>query len=434
MSIKYIDINSITIEENRHRKEFTPEAMADLSDSISRIGLLHPIVVEGTELKAGERRLRAIKNLYVMGVSINFGPNPVDVGFIPCVQYHDLDAITKMEIQVDENQKRENLTWQESALATSLLAELRSAQATRDGTTQPKVSEIAAEIRGTGIGGNLTRTHEALIVAKHLDNPEVAKAKTQKDAIKVLRKAETAKRHEAHAAVIGRSYSAANHRLYNLDSVAWMKTQEANQFDVILTDAPYGMDAQDFGDSGLVTLGNHQYDDSWETVSILLKALLTEGFRITRPNAHLYLFCDIDHFIELKMWAAAIGWRVFRTPLIWSKPNAYRAPWPTSGPRRTYETILYAVKGDKLVTKLLADVLVHNVDENLGHAAQKPVALFIDLLGRSVQPGDKVFDPFAGTGTIFEAATALKCYATGIELEPSFYGIALERLEKIKCE
>jgi len=140
----------------------------------------------------------------------------------------------------------------------------------------------------------------------------------------------------------------------------------------------------------------------------------------------------VDNFGVLKSLFAREGWKVFRTPLIWYKPGAYRAPWPTQGPQRKYETILYAVKGSLPVTRLAPDVMLHNPDENMGHMAQKPVELISDLLSRSARPGMKVLDPFCGSGTIFPAAQANLCYATGIELDSGSYGMGLKRLEELK--
>lgn len=49
------------------RREFSPEAIAELAHSISENGLLHPVVVrpvgEGWQLVSGDRRLRAVKKL-----------------------------------------------------------------------------------------------------------------------------------------------------------------------------------------------------------------------------------------------------------------------------------------------------------------------------------------------------------------------------------
>ena len=78
------------------------------------------------------------------------------------------------------------------------------------------------------------------------------------------------------------------------------------------------------------------------------------------------------------------------------------------------------------------DVITCPPDSNLGHAAQKPVALLDDLLRRSARPGDRVLDPFCGSGPIFPAAHALKLIATGVERDQTFYGMAAARIGELK--
>jgi site-specific DNA-methyltransferase (adenine-specific) len=128
----------------------------------------------------------------------------------------------------------------------------------------------------------------------------------------------------------------------------------------------------------------------------------------------------------------ANGWRVHRTPLIWHKPTAHRVPWPNCGPRRQYEIILYAVKGDRPVAYIGSDVITCALDENLGHSAQKPVGLLTELLKRSGIAGAKVLDPFCGTGSTIVAAHGLKMSCTGMEMSDASYGIAANRLKGLK--
>jgi DNA modification methylase len=73
------------------------------------------------------------------------------------------------------------------------------------------------------------------------------------------------------------------------------------------------------------------------------------------------------------------------------------------------------------------DIFSYGQEASFAHRAQKPVALFQDLLSRSVLPGNKVLDPFCGTGTILPAADALQCIAYAVELDPVFYGVTVER-------
>jgi len=224
------------------------------------------------------------------------------------------------------------------------------------------------------------------------------------------------------------------HTLLNEDSIGWMLACPAGQFDVILTDPPYGMGADEFGDSGGLAAGAHGYVDDLDTALLCYSTLAVEGFRITKEQAHLYAFCDQDLFPQLKQIFSAAGWHVFRTMLIWHKPGGTRAPLPQEGPQRKYETLLYAIKGHRPVQKMAPDLFAYNPDSNLGHAAQKPVALFEDLLRRSVRPGDSVLDPFCGTGPIFPAGHGLKCRVTGIEKDQGSFGIAAKRVQGLKAQ
>jgi DNA modification methylase len=194
------------------------------------------------------------------------------------------------------------------------------------------------------------------------------------------------------------------------------------------------MGADDFGNSGGLAAGAHGYADDADTATRCMRAIFTDGFRVTKAQAHLYMFLDLDYYNWARAEATLAGWKVHRTPLIWHKPNGSRMPWakPPLGPQRKYEVILYAVKGDKPVERIAGDVLSYSSDENLGHAAQKPVALFVDLLSRSARPGMRVLDPFCGTGPVIPAAAEMKCFSTAIELDPTSYAIAAARAKSLE--
>ena len=103
-----------------------------------------------------------------------------------------------------------------------------------------------------------------------------------------------------------------------------------------------------------------------------------------------------------------------------------------AAPRRQWELVLYAIKGNKTTTHIYPDVIPCTADKNMSHGAlKKPVALFQNLLQRSVKAGDVVFDGFAGSGTIF-GSRAHKCQAIACELNPEYYGMAMKRLQALK--
>lgn len=71
----------------------------------------------------------------------------------------------------------------------------------------------------------------------------------------------------------------------------------------------------------------------------------------------------------------------------------------------------------------------------IAHVAQKPVRLLRRIILATTNKGDKILDPFLGTGTTSVAANELGRKSIGIELNPEYAEIALERInntEKIE--
>lgn len=428
---------SLVISENRIRKEFDPQHIMDLVESIKSKGLMHPIVVRydpGTSspiLVAGENRLRAIETMWELGYEVRCNGTVIPEQSIPTISLGELSPTDAMEAELEENTRRRDLAWQEKASAEAALHKLRSVQAEARGEVQ-KVADTAKEIHGRADGAYQDSVRKNIILAEHLNRPEVAKAKTAQEAFKILKKQEQTERNAALASAIGTTMRGSSHTLINTECLAWLREQPPEQFDVILTDPPYGMDAQNFGDAGGKLSGTeHTYDDSLEYWNDLMHEWAKLAYAITKPQAHAYVFCDLDQFHALKSYMREAGWYVFRTPFIVHKLNSGRVPLPEYGPRRSWEMLLYAIKGSKPVTHIYPDVIACQGDDNPVHGAQKPVSLYHNLLMRSVRPGDKVLDTFAGAGPIIDAAHQLKCYATAIEMNPALYGHCIKRVQAI---
>lgn len=440
MNILTIHQEFLVIPEDRQRSEFDPAALVSLGDSIASIGLIHPIVVVKTSahnytLVAGERRFRALSTLWAMGETVKCAGQVIPPYHVPCIDQGSLTQEELYEMELAENIERMDLSWQEKAQATAKFAELKRLQATKANKPLPTNQQIGTELRPTMTpiaAAEIAR--DEIMVARLLKDEEISKAPTLKAALKMAKRKEELAQSARLGESVGRTFSSSDHTLLNRDCITALPELQAESqlFDCILSDPPYGMGAQDFADSGEKANGAHFYDDSYETWINLMSKFIPLTITLTKPQAHLYLFCDFDRFHELKIIAQNVGWTVFRTPLIWINHTANRAPWPNHGPMRKWQTILYAVKGKKPLKKLAPDTLTFPSDTNLNHQAQKPIALYQELLARSCDPGNSVLDPFCGTGPIFPAAHALKIKATGIELDPSAYGIAVKRLEALR--
>lgn len=439
--MRTIPLEAIIVPANRQRQEFEAGALQELSQSIEARGLLQAIVLRnGNTLVCGERRIRAVSDLYMLGGFFTHDGKVVPQGEIPFVDLGELDELAAEEAELDENLKRKDLTWQEQAAAIQKLHKLRQkqAEAKRETAADPymvpnhTVADTALELHGRNDGDYQTKVRKQIIVAEHLDNPAIAGAKSTDEAFKILRRQEEVKKNSDLAVLVGKTFSVDDHLLLQVNCLDYMKGVHG-LFDVILTDPPYGMGADGFGDAaGKLSGIEHDYDDSPEAWRKLLAEWAPLSYQVAKAQAHAYVFCDLDRFHELKGFMAAAGWYVFRTPFVVYKLNSGRVPLPDRGPRRQYELALYAIKGDKLVTHIYPDVIPCTADENMSHGAQKPVALYENLLARSVRPGDTIADFFCGTGPIFEAAHKFKCFAVGTEDKPDAYGSAMARLRRMK--
>ena len=429
-----IPLKKIIIEDkNRWRQEFDEDALNQLSDSIEALGLLHAPVVknDGVTLVAGERRFRAVKALASLGRQIRYNGKSVMLGYIPVIKMDDLTERAYKEAELHENIMRDDYTWQERAHAVSELHKLRTEQAEEKGEKHRKVDTVR-EIENTPKDKRppertSVEVREDLLVSAYMDDPEVRNAPNRKEAFKIVQR----KLEQAHRAALAKEFDMDKlrtpHKALHGDLFEILPKLPAHEYDCIIADPPYGIDAGEFKNQSAV---GHSYEDSEETSNSVLSIIAREGMRVTKFKAHAYVFCDILRFPIVKKIFETYEWYVWRTPFIWYKgPNVGVAPRPDHGPRRTYECILYAIKNDRKVIGIYPDVLDDKHDKSIQYGAHKPPTLYSNLIKRTCLPGDKVLDPCCGTGPIFIAAEENRVVATGIEIGDEGFGYCVARIK-----
>jgi DNA modification methylase len=62
------------------------------------------------------------------------------------------------------------------------------------------------------------------------------------------------------------------------------------------------------------------------------------------------------------------------------------------------------------------------------HPVRKPVELVGRMIANTSQPGELVYDPFVGSGTTIVAAHQLGRVSFGVEIDPEYVAVTLERL------
>jgi len=418
--MKSIHYKEVLIPENRQRKSFKETSLIELAESMQKPhGQLNPIVLRNDELTlvCGERRLKAME--FVKKAFIHDGEQMLDK-HIAFTTLGELTEEQLYEAELEENVQREDLTWQERVAAISALHKFRL---TSDPTHTVKAT--AQEIFGEGVSGRKQQeVQKAIDLAPFLDDVLVQYAPDEKTARKAI-KNELANQ-ERIKRVEALDEMDTLHKLSPGDVFKFNAGYEG-LFDVILTDPPYGIDIHE---KETFDADTHEYDDSDEAFTKILEELPPLALRTTKPNAHLYCFCDIRRFTELLVAFELGGWQVWSRPIIWDKGNTGSYGNIEYGFRACYDAILFARKGDKKVTAGYRDVINITQTTNQRHPAGKPVALYTELLKRSTLPGDRVADFFCGGGPIYPAATANQCIAYGWEINEKYHALAQESLRQ----
>ena len=165
----------------RQRREIELSKLALLRQSILARGLLHPPIVSfGLDRKyhlvAGERRLRALDAIsdakeFFMCDGETFLP-----GEIPVTRLTDLSPADLFDAELEENILREDLDWQDRIRAIAASHEMRKAERPEQ-TLTDTAREIVAAGATASVAGLAQRIREAEIIAPHLADPAIAKAR-----------------------------------------------------------------------------------------------------------------------------------------------------------------------------------------------------------------------------------------------------------------
>jgi len=426
---EFIPIDAIKIND-RIRSEFPSDKLNELANSIQSIGLIHaPVLSLDNSLVAGGCRIAAMVKLHAECIPFTYMGIDVPLNQIPCVtSIATLSEDDLLEIEIEENVRRTDLSWQDRTRALDKLHKLRTSQ-----NPQQTINATTAEAFNIPEGELIDRSKaqsvsKAAILTEHLTDPTIAAAKTEKEALKLLSKKMEKEFQEYLVENEGLSKKS-GHQLHHGDSLVWMAEYQGRPFNCIITDPPYGIDADQFNNQ---SADAHTYRDNIDYAEECYSVLASEGYRITAPDAHLYAFCDMKLFPFFAGILEENGWNVWPQPLIWYKGNKGLLPVPDYGPRRTYEAIIFATKGKKPLARVGAhDVIVNAPLLDSTRAAAKPPALYEELLSRSCHAGERVLDPFAGTGPIFPASTSLDLTAVGIEREKHAVNLATLTINKL---
>ncbi len=383
----------------------------ELAVSIQRYGLFHPIVVDkDLNLLMGERRLRAHKLL---------GLKEIEVKFI-----EDADELTKKEMEIEENLKRKNFTWQEEVKAKLEVDRI-------------KRKLYGSAVKGHGGGWGLKETARSLgesigtvgqdvKLAKALEeHPELAKEKNKNAAWKKYLRI---REEELTGALVKKTVKVSDVKIEEVlvcgDSSQKLKELESESVDLVLTDPPFAINLDK--QTKFKDAWGKVYEDEKYGVLDTLEKVIKECYRVLKNDRHMYIFFGYQHFNKVKEMLEDVGFSVSPVPIFWNKGSGGSGGNPYSY-ANAIEIAFLCMKGRRELNKKgMSNVFtVDRVPpQKKIHPTQKPTSLLRRLIEQSTLPGELVIDPYAGSGSTLVAALEVGRKCWGCELDKDKYNAA----------
>jgi DNA modification methylase len=230
--------------------------------------------------------------------------------------------------------------------------------------------------------------------------------------------------------VLGDLIEIGEHRLLcgdstDADQVA--KLMNGEKAEIVFTDPPYssggsqesGKTVGSIGARGGKTIKN-------DNLSTRGYRLLMQDVLSLQDSAHsIFIFCDWKMWIETFDISERSGFRV-RNMLVWDKVQmGMGMPF-----RNQHELCLFASKiAGKIGNGKTANVIQCQRDRDAIHATPKPIKLISDILLQV--DSENVLDPFLGGGSTMVAAHQLKRKCYGMELDPKYCQVIIDRMTKL---
>ena len=267
---------------DRTRKDYgDADSLLGLAQSISKNGLLHPVVIDDSyTLRAGGRRLTAMLQL---------GWDECEVNMLS-----DLSPLSKLEVELEENLHRKNFEYAEQVALVKRIHEIKSAIAIEEGAETWTIDDTA---KALGVEKNTVQQDIAL--AKEIESdPSIGKAKNKGQAKARARRAKEVRRIQAEVLA---SPTIPSEEVILGDSIDILPNIPSNSVDLVLCDPPFGVKFDENSRNlGYETTYGDFYDDL-DNVCGLLEDTIPQLFRILKPGGHMYCFFALANYIRISM-------------------------------------------------------------------------------------------------------------------------------------
>lgn len=440
-TIAYKDV----VVEDRIRKELGE--VDALANSIREFGLLQPIILAldssgRLHLVAGGRRYLALGRI---------GQTELKHGrdYLLRDELSDGTIEHKLRLQaieLEENIRRKDLTWQEVVLGKQRLLEtMQRIHGVADVGGRTKSELLSGESSGFGIrklasllGEAVSNVSRDLQIARATKVvPQLLHAQSKESAFRQLSVVSTVATMQGNVAGVPisngpngeKTDSTRSWVLYEGDFRDNALKVPDSSVDFICTDLPYGADVDEMSKHAT---GVADFDDARAGVLEWLDDLCLHTYRVLKDDRFAVFFFGFNYYCELRYGLERAGLKVNPVPFVWFKSLGGTTQDPYHRYANAYEPILVAMKGSPKFLRIGRPNLIQlpgmPPKEKL-HINQKPVAIYTNFMFDMTAEGAVCLDWMCGAGTLGVACQQTKRTAIMFEKSPISCQLTLSRMQ-----
>ncbi len=412
-----VPIRSVKVRDKRGRRDF--KDIQGLAESLKENGFIHPPTVmtngDGSyTLIAGERRYRA-------AILAGFAEIPVTVR-------DDLSELEYRTLELEENVQRSDLSWDEQVDMMERLHKLK-VEANPE-WTQADTATLTRQSRG--------HVSLQIQVSEAMKADPTLRSRVKKldirSAAKVIQreKAETKARRMQEQGLLEITEE------FQLgDCRSLIKTLETDSVHCVIMDPPYGLERlekmREAGEGAPVksfALMSDTHNMTIEEVCDLLAELSPQLSRVCIEGAHIYVF---SAFQFLGQFISALHTLEFQPPcLVWDHERTTQPGLGYNYISRCEPIAMFhnPPRGRRLA-KSMGNIISHpEVPRGIERfATAKPEGLLGTLIQQSTIMGERVLDPFGGSGSTLRAARLTSRRGVSFEIDEPTYQRTLLSLQ-----
>ena len=226
--------------------------------------------------------------------------------------------------------------------------------------------------------------------------------------------------------VLGDLFEIGEHRLLcgdSTDSDAVARLMDGQKADMVFTDPPYGISYK----SNWASKDRERFDEIKNDDVIL--DILPSIILLSKNNIHWYIWTSHQVY---SIWREKFE-EYYKSTIIWSKKSG--AMGDLEGDYIVnYEMALFCHYGRKTLNGKRESAvwdLTRDSGIDYQHPTQKPISLAEKAIINSSNQNDFVADLFLGSGTTMVASHQLKRKCYGIELDPKYCQVIIDRMKKL---